>query len=40
MNIIRLFGVLTVIVILAFIVYNVRRDSSRKRARMREALMS
>ena len=40
MNIIRLFGALTVIFIVAFIVYNVRRDSSGKRARLREALMS
>ena len=40
MNIIRLFGALTVILILAFIIYNVRRDSSRRRARLREALMS
>jgi protein SCO1/2 len=40
MNVIRLFGALTVIVTLTFIVYTTRRDSSRKRARPREAWMS
>jgi protein SCO1 len=40
LNIIRLFAVLTVILIAAFIAYAMRRDSTRKRARLREALMS
>jgi protein SCO1/2 len=40
MNVIRVFGAITVILILAFIAYTLRRDSLRKRARLREALMS
>ena len=40
LNVIRLFAALTVILIAAFIAYTLRRDSLRKRERLREALMS
>jgi protein SCO1 len=40
LNVIRVFGVITVLLIVAFISYALRRGSRRKRARLREALMS
>jgi protein SCO1 len=40
LNVIRVFGVITVLLIVAFISYTLRRGSRRKRARLREALMS
>jgi protein SCO1 len=40
LNVIRAFAAVTVVLIVAFIAYAVRRDSRRKRARLQEALMS
>jgi protein SCO1/2 len=40
MNVIRLFGAVTVVLIVGFIAYTIRREFRRKHARPREALMS